>query len=585
LCTALDERAAGDTAAARTGGAPDSEAMLAAVLDSIGEGVVVADPEGRLLLANPAARELLGIEHPGASAAEILRGYEADTITRLQDHDQPLKRAIRGEAVTDEDIYHRPPGTARGRFLSVNARPLIDAAGAVAGGVLTFRDVTERRRVEDELAHLSLHDALTGLPNRTFFLENLDKAIARARRGRSRLALLLLDLDHFKQTNDRLGHDVGDRLLVEVARRLASGLRAGDFVGRLGGDEFVVLFENFGHDEHAASLASKIVDVLAPPIGIDGHEVVVSASIGISTFPECGDDSASLMKTADVAMYRAKESGRRTYHFYSRSIHAEISRRARLEADLKAAIVGDQFELEFQPIADLRTGRITGLEALLRWIHPEHGWVRPLEFVPILEATGMMSRVGEWVLASACSELGEWQRMLNRPDLGIAVNVSARQLVHRRILDIVQRVLTNANLDPSLLTIEITEAELLAQPRETRQQLTLLSRLGVRVALDDFGTGYASLQAIRQLPLTYLKIDRSLVMSVPTDPEDVAVIDAGIRFAEDLGVQIIAEGLEVEEQLRFLAGRGCTLGQGHLISAPLPAASVGAFLGRDWRAA
>jgi diguanylate cyclase (GGDEF)-like protein len=450
---------------------------------------------------------------------------------------------------------------------------------------VTFRDVTERRRIEDELAHLSLHDALTGLPNRTFFLENLDKAIARARRSRSRLALLLLDLDRFKQTNDRLGHDGGDRLLVEVARRLASGLRAGDFVGRLGGDEFVVLFENFGHDEHAAGLAGKIVDVLSPPISFDGQEVVVTASIGISTFPECGDDSASLMKTADVAMYRAKEGGRNTYHFYSRAIHAEVSRRARLEADLKEALIQDQFELEYQPIADLRSGRIMGLEALLRWMHPEHGWVRPLEFVPILEATGMMSRVGEWVLASACSELGEWQRMLNRPDLRISINLSARQLVHRRILDIVERVLTNANLEPSLLIMEITEAELLAQPRETREQLALLSRLGVRVALDDFGTGYASLQAIRQLPLTYLKIDRSLVMSVPTDPEDVAVIDAGIRFAEDLGLQVIAEGLEVDEQLRFLAGRGCLFGQGHLISAPLSAASVGGFLGRDWRAA
>ena len=450
---------------------------------------------------------------------------------------------------------------------------------------MTFRDVTDRRKVEDELTHLSLHDALTGLPNRAFFLENLDKAVARARRSHSRLAVLLLDLDRFKQTNDRLGHESGDKLLMEVARRLGTSLRAGDFVGRLGGDEFVILFEDFGHDEHAASLATKIVDVLSPSIRIQGYDVAVTASIGISTYPECGDDSASLMKTADVAMYRAKEGGRNNYHFYSRTIHAEVSRRARLEHGLKNALVEDQFELEFQPIADLGSGEIMGLEALLRWMHPEHGWVRPLEFVPILEATGMMSRVGEWVLASACSEVGEWQRMLNRPDLTISVNMSAQELMHRRIVDVVRRVLTNANIDPSLLIIEVTEAELLSQPRATREQLNRLTRLGCRVALDDFGTGYASLQAIRQLPLTFLKIDRSLVMSVPTDPEDVAVIDAGIRFAEDLGLKVVAEGLEVEEQLRFLSGRGCVYGQGHLISAPLPAASVGSFLGRDWRAA
>ena len=588
LCAAIGDDApapAEDEEAISFSERPDAVALISATLDSLGEGVLVADRDERLLLANPAAREMLQIETLAALPTDVLRIYETDTITRIREREHPMSRAIRGEEVTDLEIYHRIPGAPRGRFLSVNARPLIAADGVIAGGIVTFRDVTDRRKVEDELTHLSLHDALTGLPNRAFFLENLDKAVARSRRAGSRLAVLLLDLDRFKQTNDRMGHESGDQLLVEVARRLGNGLRAGDFVGRLGGDEFVVLFEDFGHDEHAASLASKIVDVLSPPIRLQGQDVVVTASIGISTYPECGDDSSSLMKTADVAMYRAKEGGRNTYHFYSRTIHAEISRRARLEADLKNALAEDQFELEFQPVADLRSGRIMGLEALLRWVHPEHGWVRPLEFVPILETTGMMGRVGEWVLASACSEVGEWQRMLNRPDLTISVNLSGQQLVHRRIVDIVRRVLTNADLDPSLLIVEVTEAELLAHPRETREQLAALTKIGCRVALDDFGTGYASLQAIRQLPLTFLKIDRSLVMSVPTDPEDVAVIDAGIRFAEDLGLEVIAEGLEVEEQLRFLASRGCLYGQGHLISAPLPASSVGSFLGRDWRAA
>jgi len=562
-----------------------SHALLAAALDSLGEGVIVADSNERLLLANPSARELLSIGDTASLPTDVFGMYEVDTITRIRDREHPMARAILGEQVSDLEIYHRRPGAAKGRFLSVNARPLRGPGGDVRGGVVTFHDVTDRRKAQDELTHLSLHDALTGLPNRAFFLENLDKAVARARRSRSRLAVLLLDLDRFKQANDRLGHQAGDQLLVEVARRLSTGLRAGDFVGRLGGDEFVVLFEDFGHDEHAASLASKIVDVLSPTLRLGGQDVSVTASIGISTFPECGDDSASLLKTADVAMYRAKEGGRNTYHFYSRTIHAELSRRARLEANLKDALINDQFELEFQPIADLRNGRIQGLEALLRWVHPEHGFVRPLEFLPILEATGMMCRVGEWVLASACSEVGEWQRMLNRPDLSISVNLSSQQLVHRRIVDVVQRVLINADLDPGLLTVEVREQALLAHPKEVREQLFALTKLGVKVALDDFGTGYASLQAIRQLPLTYLKLDRSLTMSVPTDPEDVAVMDAGIRFAEDLGLTVIAEGLEVDEQLRFVLDRGCVYGQGHLISAPLPTDSVGGFLGRDWRAA
>jgi diguanylate cyclase (GGDEF)-like protein len=450
---------------------------------------------------------------------------------------------------------------------------------------VSFRDVTGRKRVEDELTHLSLHDGLTSIPNRSFFLENLRKAVARARRGKSRLAVLLMDVDHFKQINDRLGHEFGDALLCDVARRLTDGLRSGDFVARLGGDEFVILFENLSHDEHAAGLADKINQVLAPAFRLEGQEVSVTVSIGISTFPECGDDAASLMKTADVAMYRAKESGRSTYHFYSRSVHAEMSRRLQLEADLRSAIRNDEFTLEYQPIADLRTGEIASVEALLRWHHPDHGVVRPLEFIPILEATGLMNRVGEWVLASACDQVREWQRRLDRRDLGISVNLSPQQLAHRRILDVVDRVLTNAGIPPDRLILDVCESAILEHPRAVRENLHALTKTGVKVALDNFGTGYASLQAIRQLPLKYIKIDRSLVMSLPTDPEDVAVVDAVLRFADDLDLEVVAEGVEVDEQLKFLAEHGCALGQGYLISPPLPVSSVDGFLSTNWRAA
>lgn len=562
-----------------------SESLMQAILRNLDEGVIVADRNERLLLVNPAARNLLGIGSIAGLPTDIFGMFEADTVTRIRDRERPMARAIRGETVTDLEIFHRNANAPQGRFLSVNAGPMLDEMGNIVGGIVSFRDVTDRKKVEDELSHLSLHDGLTGLPNRSFFLETLRKAVARARRSGSRLAVLLMDLDHFKQINDRLGHELGDMLLVEVARRLSDGLRAGDFVARLGGDEFVVLFENFGHEERAAGLADKIVELLSPTFRIEGHDVAVTVSIGISTFPECGDDAGSLMKTGDVAMYRAKEGGRNTYHFYSRSVHAEMSRRAMLEAGLRDAIRNDEFELEFQPVANLASGEIVALEALLRWHHPDQGLIRPLEFIPILETMGLMGRVGEWVIASACAQLREWQTALGRPELTVSVNISPHQLIHRRIADVIQRVLTNASLDPGHLTLEINESALLEHPRSTREHLSLLAAQGFRIALDDFGTGYASLQAIRQLPLSYLKIDRSLVMSLPTDPEDVAVVDAGLRFAEALGIECIAEGLEVQEQLDFLASRGCPLGQGYLISPPLPVGAVGEFFGRDWRAA
>ena len=562
-----------------------SESIMQSILQNVTEGVIVAGRDEKLLLVNPAARDLLGIGSAAGLPTDIFGMYEPDTVTRIRDRERPMARAIRGETITDLEIFHRNPQAPEGRFLSVNARPMKDAVGNITGGIVSFRDVTSRKRVEDELTHLSLHDGLTGIPNRAFFLENLRKAVARGRRAGRRLAVLLMDVDRFKQINDRLGHEFGDALLCDVARRLTDGLRAGDFVARLGGDEFVILFENLGHDEHAAGLADKINEVLAPVFRLEGQEVSVTVSIGISTFPECGDDAASLMKTADVAMYRAKESGRNTYHFYSRSVHAEMSRRSQLEADLRDAIRNDEFSLEYQPIANLRSGEITAIEALIRWHHADHGLVRPLEFIPILEATGMMNRVGEWVLASACDQLKEWQRRLDRSDLGISVNISSQQLMHRRILDVVDRVLTNAGIAPEMLTFEIVEGAVLENPRAVRDHLHALTRTGVKVAIDNFGTGYASLQAIRQLPISSIKVDRSLIMSLPTDPEDVAVVDAILRFAEDLDLSVVAEGLEVKEQLDFLAERGCTLGQGYLISPPLPVTSVDGFLSRNWRAA
>lgn len=563
----------------------ESESLLHSILRNLSEGVIVADPAEKLLLVNPAARHLLGLGSVTGLQTDIFGMYEPDTVTRIPDSERPMACALRGETVSEREIFHRNADTPSGRALSINARPLKDASGNITGGIVSFRDISARRKIEDELAHMSLYDGRTGVPNRTFFIETLRKAVSRAERSDSRLAVLLLDLDRFKRFNDRLGRETGDELLGEIARRLINGLRSGDFLARLGGDEFVVMFENFGHNEHAAGLADKIREVLEPVFRIGEQRISVSASIGIATYPECGDDAGSLLKTAEVAMFRAKESGRNTYHFYSRSVHAEMSRRSQLELDLRTAIRDEQFELEYQPIADLHNGEVEYLEVLLRWNHPDHGMIRPLEFLPILETTGTLNRVGEWTLANACLQIRDWQRVLERPRLGVSINMATPQLSHHRIIDIVERILTNAALEPGCLTIEINEATLLAEPRTIRENLSVLAQLGVTLALDNFGTGYASLQAIRLLPLSYIKLDRGLVMSVPTDPDDVALVDATLRLAEDLGVRVVAEGVEVEEQVQFLTERGCRLGQGHLISPPLPVSSVHGFLGRDWRAA
>jgi len=563
----------------------ESESLLHSILRNLSEGVIVADPAEKLLLVNPAARQLLGLGSVTGLQTDIFGMYEPDTVTRIPDSERPMACALRGEMVSEREIFHRNADTPSGRFLSINARPLKDGGGNVTGGIVSFRDISARKKIEDELAHMSLYDERTGVPNRTFFIETLRKAVARAARANSRLAVLLLDLDRFKRFNDRLGRETGDELLGEVARRLADGLRSGDFLARLGGDEFVVMFENFGHNEHAAGLADKIRAVMEPVFRIGEQRISVSASVGIATYPECGDDAGSLLKTAEVAMFRAKEGGRNTYHFYSRSVHAEMSRRSQLELDLRSAIREEQFELEYQPIADLHNGDVEYLEVLLRWNHPDHGMIRPLEFLPILEATGTLNRVGEWTLANACLQIRDWQRVLGRPQLGVSINMATPQVAHHRIIDIVERILTNAALAPECLTIEINEATLLAEPRAVRENLSVLAQLGVTLALDNFGTGYASMQAIRLLPLSYIKLDRGLVMSVPTDPDDVALVDATLRLAEDIGVRVIAEGIEVEEQVKFLTERGCRLGQGHLISPPMPVTSVHGFLGRDWRAA
>ncbi|MEJ2513660.1 MAG: EAL domain-containing protein [Gammaproteobacteria bacterium] len=550
------------------------EAMLQSVLQNLSEGVVVADRDEKLLLVNPAARRMLGIGSLAGLPSDLFGLYRVDTGDPLPDRDRPLARAVRGETVTDFEIFHRNAGAPQGIYLSVNARPMRDADGLITGGIVSLRDISDRKRAEQELSRLALYDHLTRVPNRAFFVESLDKAVARARRAGKGLAVLLLNLDRFKRINDELGQEAGDRVLNDVAQRLIGGLRAGDFVARIGGDEFAVLFEDYGHFERAAGLARKIREILAPPLHVDGRDVPVTCSIGIASFPDCGEDAVTLLKTADIAMYRAKESGRDTYHFYSRAVHAEVSRRAELEAGLRKAINDDEFQVTWQPVVEVESERVLAMEALLRWNHPELGLVRPVEFVPILESAGLIHRVGERLLAEACSQLAEWRRQLDRGDLRVATKVSLRQLEHPRFVDRIGRILTTAGLDPGALVLEFRETALGPDRPECRQVVEKLGQMGVHLALDDFGRGWISLEQLRSLRLEWLKLDREFVAGLPVAEEDCLVADAAAALAGVLRADLVAVGLESPQQLAYLAERGLRLAQGPLLAGELDAAQV-----------
>jgi len=554
------------------------EALLQSILQNLSEGVVVADRNEKLLLVNPAARRMLGIGSVAGLASDLLGLYRTDTGDPLSDRDRPLARAVRGETVSDFEIFHRNAGAPQGVYLSANARPLRDPDGVVTGGIVSIRDISDRKRVEEELAQLALYDRLTNVPNRAFFIESLGKAISRARRSGTSLAVLQLNLDRFRRINDELGTEGGDQVLKDVARRLTGGLRAGDFVARLGRDDFAVLFEDYEHFERAAGLAEKIRGILAPPLRVDGREIHVTASIGISSFPDCAEDPVTLLKTADIAMYRAKESGRNTYHFYSRSVHAEVSRRAELEAGLRKAISQDQFEIAWQPVFDVELGRVTAVEALLRWRHPDLGLIRPAEFVPILESAGLIHRVGERVLAEACSQLADWRRELGREDLTVAVRASTQQLEHPRLVQRIERILTSAGLSHSALVLECREDALGPDRPECRAVIEQLVEAGVRIAIDGFGRDYISLEVLRSLRIEWLKLDREFVAGLPVEDLDCRVADAAAALAGVLRAELVATGVESAQQLDYLAERGCRLAQGPLMSPEIEATALAGLI-------
>jgi diguanylate cyclase (GGDEF)-like protein/PAS domain S-box-containing protein len=555
--------------------------FLQATLDNIEDGIVACDAEGRLTVFNRATQEMHGLPAHPISPQQWAEHYDLflpDGRTPMEQEDVPLFRALRGELVRDVEMVVAPKGGKK-RTVVARGQPILDPKGATLGAVVAMHDVTDRKRVEQELAHQALHDPLTGLPNRTLLRDRIEHALDRSVRLSSTVAVLFLDLDNFKVINDSLGHRAGDQLLTELAARLREVLHSGDTaarmetetVARLGGDEFVILCEGIRTEQDAARVADRLgAAVAARPFTLDGAEFSLTASIGIA-LPGGPDATAdSLVRDADVAMYRAKEDGRNRSEIFNEGMRRRVVERLRLENDLGMALALGQFELHYQPIVTIPAGEIVGVEALLRWQHPERGPVAPLDFIPLAEETGLIVPIGEWVIAEACRQASEWQRAHpQRAPTKVSVNISARQ-VSSDLVETVAAVLDDTGLQPGCLVLELTESVLMENPDADRV-LESLSELGVRLALDDFGTGYSSLRYLTRFRLDVLKLDRSFVSEIDETDRACRVAAATIEMGRSLGMSVIAEGVETEGQLDRLRALGCDLAQGFLFARPQPA--------------
>jgi diguanylate cyclase (GGDEF)-like protein len=439
-------------------------------------------------------------------------------------------------------------------------------------------DITDRKQAEQRIAHMAHHDALTGLPNRVLLRDRIGQAIAQAHRNGTHVAVLFIDLDRFKTINDSLGHQLGDRLLQSVASRVLVCVREGDTVSRVGGDEFVIVIPALQASADAASVATKILEVLASAFHLNGVDLHVAASIGISLYPADGTDAETLMRNADTAMYHAKDSGRGNYAFFTQHMNVAAQQRLTMENALRRALENREFELHYQPLYDLRDRMITGFEALIRWNPPGRETISPAAFIPTAEESGLIIPMGEWVLREALRHAKTWQTV-GRP-LMVAVNVSAKQLARSNFVERLRRQIQETGIDPAMLELEVTESVIIEGAGDARKALDQIAALGVGIAIDDFGTGYSGLAYLKRLPIDTVKIDQSFVRDLTVDPDDAAIVTAIVAMAKSLGVDTVAEGVETEEQLAHLTALGCHRAQGYLLAKPMNAAAVTKLLAR-----
>jgi diguanylate cyclase (GGDEF)-like protein/PAS domain S-box-containing protein len=491
-------------------------------------------------------------------------------MVHAEDRDA-VKQAVE-LAIAGQDVYQVDHRVVRGdgavvRWVHERAQVVRDAAGKPLRLVGVVQDITARKEAEEQLLRLAHYDKLTQLPNRTLFHDRLLQSLSHSRHGGRAAAVIFVDLDHFKLINDTLGHPAGDQLLQQVARRLEEAVRTGDTVGRLGGDEFAVVLSDMSAVTDADGVAQKLMEALAQPFILDGREVFVNASAGITLFPTDSEDPDTLLKYADAAMYRAKELGRGNYQFYRSEMNARSLERMSIEGHLRRALERNEFLLHYQPKIDLASSAVTGVEALLRWNHPELGLVSPARFVPILEDNGLIVQVGEWVLREACRQIEAWRA--GGVGMPVAVNLSVRQLQQLDLHKCIERIVSDAGIEPGLIELEITESMLMRNPEHAAALLRYLKDLGIRLSMDDFGTGYSSLSYLKRFPVDRLKIDRSFVRDIASDHDDAAIVQSIIAMGHALGLKVIAEGVETAEQLAFLKTARCDEAQGYYFSKPI----------------
>jgi diguanylate cyclase (GGDEF)-like protein/PAS domain S-box-containing protein len=523
--------------------------------------------------------------------AEKIYGYTRDEVVgrdlsfllppeRQAEIQAIMERVLSGQSIECLETQ-RLTRTGSAIDVSLSVSPIKDASGHIAGASTIARDITQRKVAEKQVQFLAYYDALTGLPNRTLLQDRLAKALASARRQKNKVALLFLDLDRFKTINDSLGHSVGDLVLQQVAERLKKWGREQDTVARVGGDEFLIVLTAVKEPADAAVAAERLMDTMTAEFIAQGRSLSISCSIGIGIFPEHGTDGETLIKNADAAMYCAKENGRNNFQFFTKEMNAQAVERLMMESGLRLALAKKELFLMYQPQIEIATGRITGLEALLRWQHPELGLVPPDKFIRIAENSGMIMPIGEWVLRTACSQARKWQDegFLAVP---VAVNVSAVQFRQAGFCELIGRVLYETGLAPQYLELELTESLLLSNADTMFSVLQDLRAMGLKLAIDDFGTGYSSLSYLRQFPVGKLKIDRSFIRDVVVNPDDAAIATAIIGMAKSLNLKVIAEGVEDEAQMSFLRARQCDEIQGYYFSKPLAVDKVAEKLRGDY---
>jgi diguanylate cyclase (GGDEF)-like protein len=558
----------------------DTDVTVLSILRNINDGVIIVDKHGHVMDINPAARTILALGprmQPDTSWDQTFCCIDENGDNYRNSADLPLVRARYGEKFSNQVALYRVPEQVD-TVLSINGQGLYDGKRELIGGVITFRDITDATKRTNELQRLAQYDELTGLPNRSLFIEQLARAIGRSQRKSAPLAVLFIDLDRFKSVNDTLGHDIGDSLLKQVAGRLRKHLRIGDMSGRWGGDEFVVCLEDFGESNNAAAAAQKLLLVLSEKYEIGNSEVYATPSIGIAVYPESGDAADRLIKAADLAMYEAKKRGGGRFQYFSESLNTKLAQREELEVGLRHALVRNEFLLHYQPRIDLASGRLIGLEALLRWQHPRFGLLPPARFLPILESSGLIHSAGEWVIATACRQLASWQRQFELPDLSLAINLSQQQLMHRRLIDAVKESLDNTALDPGCIELEIGDGDIVRKRTTELNILQGLRKLGVRISLDHFGTRDVSFESLDHGYIDSFVLDQSLIADVEENDSHQRIVRAAIAMAQGLDIEVAAEGVETLTQLEFLRSCNCDLAQGFLISKPVQSEKIAAIL-------